>query len=161
MRQGQISVYYGAGKGKTCVAVGRGLRAIGDDMRVVMIQFMDYHNSKEIELLKKLEPDFRIFRFEKNRAEQEINESIRREITDEIKNAFNFARKIVDTGECEMLLLDGILECIKKGFLSAEQLDELLDRRPDYMDIILTGDSLPPTIAERVNCIYQLKAEKQ
>ncbi|WP_312061477.1 cob(I)yrinic acid a,c-diamide adenosyltransferase, partial [Anaerotignum sp.] len=40
MRRGQICVYYGAGKGKTCVAVGRGLRAIGDDLRVVMIQFM-------------------------------------------------------------------------------------------------------------------------
>ncbi len=161
MRHGQICVYYGAGKGKTCVAVGRGLRAIGDDLRVVMIQFMDYHNSKEIELLKKLEPDFRIFRFEKNRVEEEIDESARKEISSEVKNAFNFARKIVDTGECEMLLLDGVLECIKEGFLSAGELDELLNRRPDYMDIILTGDSLPPTIAERVDCIYQLKAEKQ
>ncbi|MDD3394632.1 MAG: cob(I)yrinic acid a,c-diamide adenosyltransferase [Clostridia bacterium] len=161
MRQGQISVYYGAGKGKTCVAVGRGLRAIGDDLRVVMIQFMDYHNNKEIELLKKLEPDFRIFRFEKNRIEQTIDESVRKEISGEIKNAFNFARKIVDTGECEMLLLDGVLECIKEGFLSAEHLGELLKRRPDFMDIILTGDSLPPTIAEQVDCIYQIKAEKQ
>ncbi|WP_313525343.1 cob(I)yrinic acid a,c-diamide adenosyltransferase [Anaerotignum sp.] len=161
MRQGQISIYYGAGKGKTCVAVGRGLRAIGDDLRVVMIQFMDYHNNKEIELLKKLEPDFRIFRFEKNRVEQEIDDTVRREISGEIKNAFNFARKIVDTGECEMLLLDGVLECIEKGFLSAEQLEELLNKRPDFMDIILTGDALPPTIAERSDCIYQIKAEKQ
>ncbi len=161
MRQGQISIYYGAGKGKTCVAVGRGLRAIGDDLRVVMIQFLDYHNNKEIELLKKLEPDFRIFRFEKNRVEQEIDDTVRREISGEIKNAFNFARKIVDTGECEMLLLDGVLECIEKGFLSAEQLEELLNKRPDFMDIILTGDALPPTIAERSDCIYQIKAEKQ
>jgi len=161
VRQGQISIYYGAGKGKTCVAVGRGLRAIGDDLRVVMIQFMDYHNNKEIELLKKLEPDFRIFRFEKNRVEQEIDDTVRREISGEIKNAFNFARKIVDTGECEMLLLDGVLECIEKGFLSAEQLEELLNKRPDFMDIILTGDALPPTIAERSDCIYQIKAEKQ
>jgi len=161
VRQGQISIYYGAGKGKTCVAVGRGLRAIGDDLRVVMIQFLDYHNNKEIELLKKLEPDFRIFRFEKNRVEQEIDDTVRREISGEIKNAFNFARKIVDTGECEMLLLDGVLECIEKGFLSAEQLEELLNKRPDFMDIILTGDALPPTIAERSDCIYQIKAEKQ
>ena len=60
MRQGQISIYYGMGKGKTAVAVGRGMRAIGEEQRVVMIQFLDYHNSKEIALLKKLEPDFRI-----------------------------------------------------------------------------------------------------
>ena len=54
MRQGQISIYYGMGKGKTAVAVGRGMRAIGEEQRVVMIQFLDYHNSKEIALLKKL-----------------------------------------------------------------------------------------------------------
>ena len=51
MRQGQISIYYGMGKGKTAVAVGRGMRAIGEEQRVVMIQFLDYHNSKEIALL--------------------------------------------------------------------------------------------------------------
>ena len=55
MRKGKIIVYYGGGKGKTCVAVGRGLRAIGDGLRVVMIQFMDYYNSREMSLLKKLD----------------------------------------------------------------------------------------------------------
>lgn len=119
MRQGQISIYYGMGKGKTAVAVGRGMRAIGEEQRVVMIQFLDYHNSKEIALLKKLEPDFRIFRFEKDRAAEDVqgaenDEALHKEIFNEIRNAFNFAKKIVDTGECEMLLLDGILECVEK-----------------------------------------------
>ena len=58
MRKGQISIYYGAGKGKTSVAVGLGLRAIGEELRVVMIQFLDYYNSKETGILQKLEPDF-------------------------------------------------------------------------------------------------------
>lgn len=98
MRQGQISIYYGMGKGKTAVAVGRGMRAIGEEQRVVMIQFLDYHNSKEIALLKKLEPDFRIFRFEKDRAAEDVqgaenDEALHKEIFNEIRNAFNFAKK--------------------------------------------------------------------
>ena len=152
MRQGQISIYYGMGKGKTAVAVGRGMRAIGEEQRVVMIQFLDYHNSKEIALLKKLEPDFRIFRFEKDRAAEDVqgaenDEALHKEIFNEIRNAFNFAKKIVDTGECEMLLLDGILECVEKGYLQESDLHEIIGKRPDFMDIILTGTILPAGIA--------------
>ncbi|MGN0136258.1 cob(I)yrinic acid a,c-diamide adenosyltransferase [Anaerotignum sp.] len=165
MRQGQISVYYGAGKGKTAVAVGRGMRAIGENLRVVMIQFLDYHNSKEIALLKKLEPDFRIFRFEKDRdgmdvRDAKIDEALHKEIFGEIRNAFNFAKKIADTGECEMLLLDGILECVEKGYLQESELEEILERRPEYMDIILTGTILPEGLSEKAESIYQIKTEK-
>ena len=166
MRQGQISIYYGMGKGKTAVAVGRGMRAIGEEQRVVMIQFLDYHNSKEIALLKKLEPDFRIFRFEKDRAAEDVqgaenDEALHKEIFNEIRNAFNFAKKIVDTGECEMLLLDGILECVEKGYLQESDLHEIIGKRPDFMDIILTGTILPAGIAGEAENIYQLVAEKE
>lgn len=166
MRQGQISIYYGRGKGKTAVAVGRGMRAVGEDLRVVMIQFLDYHNSKEIALLKKLEPDFRIFRFEKDRVgvdvhEDTLDENLRKELSGEIRNAFNFAKKIVDTGECEMLLLDGILECVEKEYLLEADLNEIIEKRPEFMDIILTGTILPEGIGEKAENIYQLVAEKE
>ena len=152
MRQGQISIYYGMGKGKTAVAVGRGMRAIGEEQRVVMIQFLDYHNSKEIALLKKLEPDFRIFRFEKDRAAEDVqgaenDEALHKEIFNEIRNAFNFAKKIV--------------ECVEKGYLQESDLHEIIGKRPDFMDIILTGTILPAGIAGEAENIYQLVAEKE
>lgn len=165
MKQSQISVYYGAGKGKTAVAVGRGIRAVGEGRRVVMIQFLDYYNSKESTLLKKLEPDFRMFRFEKERdgmdlRDMEIDEALQKEILGEVRNAFNFTKKIVDTGECEMLLLDGILECVEKGYVQESELEELLDRRTVSMDIILTGTILPEGLSEKAESIYQIKTEK-
>ena len=103
VKTGQIAIYYGAGKGKTSVSLGKGVRALGENLRVVMIQFMDYHNNQEIALLEKLEPDFRIFHFEKDREGTEMTEEIRKEIASEIRNAFNFTKKILDTGECDML----------------------------------------------------------
>lgn len=166
MREGHVAIYYGKGKGKTAVAVGRGMRAIGEGLRVVMIQFMDYHNSKEIELLKKMEPDFRLFRFEKDRNGMKVHEGIiddalRKEISAEIRNAFNFAKKIVDTGECEMLLLDGILECVEKGYLEEAELEEMLDKRPPFMDFILTGTILPEGLISKTSNIYQMVLEKE
>ena len=55
VKTGQIAIYYGAGKGKTSVSLGKGILALGENLRVVMIQFMDYHNNQEIALLEKLE----------------------------------------------------------------------------------------------------------
>lgn len=135
MRQGQISIYYGMGKGKTAVAVGRGMRAIGEEQRVVMIQFLDYHNSKEIALLKKLEPDFRIFRFEKDRAAEDVqgaenDEALHKEIFNEIRNAFNFAKKIVDTGECESFCWMEFWNVWKRNTYRNLICNEIIGKRP-------------------------------
>ena len=132
VKTGQIAIYYGAGKGKTSVSLGKGIRALGENLRVVMIQFMDYHNNQEIALLEKLEPDFRIFHFEKDREGTEMTEEIRKEIASEIRNAFNFTKKILDTGECDMLMLDGILECVEEGYLLEEEVVEMMGKTSQY-----------------------------
>lgn len=160
MREGKIAVYYGAGKGKTSVSLGRGIRAMGDNLRVVMIQFMDYHNNKELAFLENMEPDFRIFGFEKYREDMNLTEEDKKEISSEIKNAFNFAKKILDTGECEMLLLDGVLECVESGYVPEDAVIELMERKPKHMDLLLTGTVLSKRIAERADFIYQIVAEK-
>lgn len=160
VKTGQIAIYYGAGKGKTSVSLGKGVRALGENLRVVMIQFMDYHNNQEIALLEKLEPDFRIFHFEKDRKGAEMTEEIRKEIASEIRNAFNFTKKILDTGECDMLMLDGILECVEENYLSEEEVVEMMEKRPNTMDMILTGTSLPESIAQKADRIYQIVTEK-
>lgn len=160
VKTGQIAIYYGAGKGKTSVSLGKGIRALGENLRVVMIQFMDYHNNQEIALLEKLEPDFRIFHFEKDREGTEMTEEIRKEIASEIRNAFNFTKKILDTGECDMLMLDGILECVEEGYLLEEEVVEMMEKRPNTMDMILTGTGLPQSIAQKADHIFQIVTEK-
>ena len=160
VKTGQIAIYYGAGKGKTSVSLGKGIRALGENLRVVMIQFMDYHNNQEIALLEKLEPDFRIFHFEKDREGTEMTEEIRKEIASEIRNAFNFTKKILDTGECDMLMLDGILECVEEGYLLEEEVVEMMEKRPNTMDMILTDTSLPQSIAQKADHIFQIVTEK-
>ena len=89
-----------------------------------------------------------------------MTEEVRKEISSEIRNAFNFAKKILDTGECDMLMLDGILECIEEGYLTEAEVLEMLDKRSDSMDMILTGTHLTDGIAQKADCIYQIVPEK-
>lgn len=161
LRKGYVFVYYGSGKGKTTLAVGQGVRAVGEELRVVMIQFMDYNNTKETIPLKKLEPDFRIFRFEKVRsAIIDVDELVKKEIAAEVQNAFNFTKKIMDTGECDVLILDGIFDAIEQGYIDEDEFVNALKRRPSYMDVINTGTKLCTKVSEQADFVYQISKEK-
>ncbi len=161
MRKGNIFIYYGEGKGKTTLAIGQGIRAVGEGLNVIMIQFLDYNNTKEGIPLKALEPDFRIFRFEKIRESiNEFDENIKKDIFMEIQNAFNFTRKIIETGECDVLILDGIIEAVEKEYISEEALCDILSKKEAYMDIILTGTSVDDLLKQKSDYVYKINKEK-
>ena len=54
MDKGLVHLYCGDGKGKTTAAMGLALRALGQGMRVVVVQFLKNGTSGELEPLKKL-----------------------------------------------------------------------------------------------------------
>ncbi len=161
MRKGNIFAYYGEGKGKTTLAIGQGIRAVGEGLSVVMIQFLDYNNTKEGIPLKALEPDFRIFRFEKHRESIDcIDEDTKKDILSELRNAFNFTKKIIETGECDVLILDGLIDAIEKGYIERQEICEAFLKKQSYMDIIITGTVLDDEIKNEVDYIYKICTEK-
>ena len=67
MKRGNVEVICGEGLGKTSLALGKGLNALMEHKRVIMIQFLKGCSPKdEQEILERLEPDFKVFRFEKS-----------------------------------------------------------------------------------------------
>ena len=158
MRKGNVYLYYGEGRGKTTLAIGQGLRAIGEQLSVVMIQFLDYNHNKEYVPLKKLEPEFRAFRFEKQR--ESYKDADKNELINEIKLAYNFSKKIIETGECDMLILDGITDAVDAGFMSTEDIVNLISKRNFGMDIIITGSHKYNNIAECSDYVYSINIEK-
>ena len=59
-----------------------------------------------------------------------------------------------------MLMLDGILECVEEGYFLEEEVVEMMEKRPNTMDMILTGTSLPQSIAQKADHIFQIVTEK-
>lgn len=159
---GSIQIYYGEGRGKTTAALGLGIRAAGVGKQVIMVQFLKKKHSDTLDFLKKLEPELQIFRFEKaacsyaNLSNEEKQEQIAN-----IKSALSYSKKVLDTAQCDLLILDGIFGLIDYGIITEEELIELINLRDESVNLILTGRNLPDKIRSYADCIYMIHREKE
>lgn len=161
MEIGLVQIYCGEGKGKTTAAIGQGIRAVGKGLKVIMIQFLKGGSSSELKTLAKLEPEFKVFRFEKARGFfHELSYNDKEELKMEIANAMKFARKIYDTKECDILILDEILGVIENNILTEDQIISFIEGKPTSMELILTGRKLPSTVASKADYISEILAVK-
>lgn len=156
-----VQVYYGDGKGKTTAAIGQCIRAAGLGHSVIIIQFLKGREIEEFSFLNKLEPQIKLFRFEK--AKEFFCDLSPEEQNDEkqnILNGMNFARKVIETGECDTLVLDEVLGLIEYGIISIEDIIKLIQLRDDYFKLVLTGNSLPEELVEYVDMVSKIEAIK-
>lgn len=149
MKKGCVQIYYGQGKGKTTAALGQGLRSAGAGLKVFMVQFLKTAGSGELEAVKQLEPDFRIFRFERPHGFfWTLSPEEKVDLKEDVANALQFIRKVLSNRQCDVLILDEILGALEKELITTSQLEELLLGRPEEMEILLTGRKLPDSIAQ-------------
>ena len=72
-----------------------------------------------------------------------------------IKNGLNFARKVLTTGECNLLILDEVLEVVNKNIISVDDLRELVESRADT-DIIITGSEMNVEVCKFADKISEI-----
>lgn len=158
MNKGTIQVICGEGKGKTTAALGMGIGALTKNKTVIMIQFLKgCSGNGSLEILERLEPEMKIFRFEKS---DDFFENLTKEQQEEermnILNGLNFARKVVTTGECDLLILDEVLGLVDQKIIENEELIKLLCSKVEEMDIIMTGRVLPKEIGALADGILEI-----
>ncbi len=154
MKNGRVEVICGAGLGKTSLAIGKGIMALTEQKSVIMIQFLKGNRKEDQDALKVLEPDFKIFRFEKADAFfEELSEEEKAEELINIKNGFNFARKVIATGECDVLILDEVLGIIDRNIIELEEFEHLVASKEEEMSLILTGKVFPEKLRPLVDAI--------
>lgn len=161
MISGMIQIYSGDGHGKSPAALGRAIQAAGEGKRVVIIQFLKAKGQGEAEFLKRMEPEIKLFRFEK--AEEDFeNLSTERKAEEaiNIKNGMNYAKKVLSTGECDLLILDEVLGVIDNEIVTVEDLKNVLACKTEDVNVILTGIQLTDEIcflADEVSRIETVK----
>ena len=120
---GKIQIFAGKGHGKSPAALGEAVMAAAAGKHVVIIQFLKGKGLIESELERRLEPELKIFRFEKSAGDfNSWPEEKRKEEARNIRNGIAFARKVLMTGECDLLVLDepfkGLDETLRENMMA-------------------------------------------
>ena len=109
MAEGCIYIYTGDGRGKSPAAIGRAVQAAVEGKRVVIIQFLKGKGLEDSDFLRRMEPEIKLFRFEKSDSNfAELPEEKKQEEIQNIRNGIGFAKKVLTTGECDLLILDDL-----------------------------------------------------
>ena len=111
--------------------------------------------------IRRLEPEIKFFRFEKTDEDYyNLSEEEKREEAMNIKNGVHFAKKVLLTGECDVLILDEFLGVLQNSMVATEEVDSLIRSKSDETEIIMTGRVMDERILQYADEIYKIKVEK-
>ena len=96
-----------------------------------------------------LDLEMKVFRFERSRCYfEDLPEDQKKEETMNLRNGFNFAKKVMATGECDLLILDEVLGLVDQEVISREEFIRFLQSADDETDLIMTGRVCPDEIRQ-------------
>jgi cob(I)alamin adenosyltransferase len=160
VHKGLIIVNTGPGKGKTTAAMGTALRAVGNGMKVLMLQFLkgSWHYG-ELDAVKAFGDNFIMKQmgrgFVKVGGAETDPEDVRM-----VEDAWKEAEQAIVSGQWDLVILDEINYAISYGMLDPANVVETLRRKPEQVHVILTGRSAHPTIMEVADTVTEMKQIK-
>jgi len=160
IRRGLIIVNTGPGKGKTTAAMGTALRAVGNGMKVLMLQFLkgSWHYG-ELDAVKAFGDNFVMKQmgrgFVKVGGAETDPEDVRL-----VEEAWAFATRAIMSGEHEMVILDEINYATSYRMLDPEKVVETLRQKPEMVHVVLTGRNAHPSIVEIADTVTEMREVK-
>jgi len=159
-RRGLILINTGPGKGKTTAAMGTALRAVGNGMRVLMLQFLkgSWHYG-ELDAVTAFGQNFVMKQmgrgFVKVGGAETDPEDVRL-----VEAAWQEARAAIESGEWDMVVLDEINYAIGYGLLDPAAVADALRSRPEMVHVILTGRNAHPLLVELADTVTEMREVK-
>ena len=158
---GYIQMFVGNGKGKTSAAIGYGLKCVSEGKSVYLITFLKGKDQKLPDYLKRLEPDLKVFSFEKfKECYSDLTEEEKKEEQAHMQNGMNYARKVLATEGCDVLIMDEFLNLNASGIVGYEEMISILESVPDSMEVILTGKERSELLWPYVNKVTEITTLK-
>ena len=152
-----IQVYTGNGKGKTTAAFGLALRAVGAGMKVFIAQFAKGQEYAEILAVRDFLPSVTLKQygldcFIVNIPTQADIEMARKGL-EEVSAA-------ISSGEYNIVILDEANIAVFYNLFTSAELVDVVKRKPDTLEIIITGRYASPEILEAADLVTEMKEVK-
>jgi len=160
VQRGLIIVNTGPGKGKTTAAMGTALRAVGNGLKVLMLQFLkgSWHYG-ELDAVKAFGDNFVMKQmgrgFVKVGGAEPDPEDVRM-----VEEAWNEARAAILSGKWDLVVLDEINYAIGYKMLDPAKVVETLKQKPESVHVILTGRNAHSSIVEIADTVTEMKQVK-
>ncbi|MCC6475428.1 cob(I)yrinic acid a,c-diamide adenosyltransferase [bacterium] len=159
--QGLVLVHTGDGKGKTTAALGTVLRAVGYGHRVLIVQFIKGSwVYGEMKAIRRLEPEVEFHRMGKGFVGILDDNLPREEHEKAAREALQFAKERLASGDYHLVLLDEIFVAISLNLITIQDALGVLDARPSQCNLILTGRGAPQEIIDRADTVTEMKEIK-
>jgi cob(I)alamin adenosyltransferase len=159
--RGLLIVYTGPGKGKTTCALGTAFRAVGQGLRVLIVQFIkgSWHYG-ELDAAKMLGDDKMEIRamgrgFVKVGGADTDPEDVRL-----CEEAWEFGRAQMQSGRYDLVVFDEINYVTSYHMLDAEKVVAAFAQRPERVHVICTGRNAHPRLVEAADLVTEMREVK-
>ena len=153
-----IQIYTGNGKGKTTLALGLALRALGHGQRVFLVQFLKKGSYlgevraarcfKNFKLLQAGRPGWVNTRKPKASDKRLAEKGLRA------------AEKALSDPKCNLVILDELNLALKFGLLKLKEVKRILENRRKKIEVVITGRSAPAELVKLADLVSQIKEIK-
>lgn len=160
MGVGLVHLYYGDGKGKTTAALGLALRALGCGRQVVLVQFLKNTPCGELTALKRHD-NITVLRGKAGaHFTFTMTEEERRQTKAIHKDNFVQAMARVQSGKCDLLILDEVTDALQADLLDESLLREAVLKKPDELELVITGHQAVDWLVQAADYVTEMKKHK-
>ncbi|MBI5018522.1 MAG: cob(I)yrinic acid a,c-diamide adenosyltransferase [Deltaproteobacteria bacterium] len=158
-QKGLVIVHTGNGKGKTTAALGLALRAVGQGLKVCMVQFIKgswkYGELKAPEFL----PGFEILPMGRGFVDLGAAEPNPEDVS-LARDTLAAAREKVLSGQYGMVILDEVNYAVAYRLIAVDAVLQLIREKPEGVHLVLTGRDARPEVIEAADLVTEMREIK-
>jgi cob(I)alamin adenosyltransferase len=171
LEKGLLHVITGDGKGKTSAALGLAMRAVGRGLNVLVQQYFKVESEPSGEMAWKEglrgrpgidvpEGGHLIFRRGDYRHPFFDRSADREKLRDKITEQTALIAAEMRAGYWDVIILDEVNNALRDGLLLMEELEPLLEMRPEHVELVCTGRGAPQELIDLADYVTEMKLIK-